>query len=245
MKNRHNILIMIPTYNEKSNVKILVSKLINLHKDLDILFVDDNSPDGTGLLIDKLTKTNKKIKVIHRKSKLGIGSAHLDGINWAYKNSYNKFISLDGDLTHSPEDIKKFLKRIGKNAVIIGSRFIKKNSLKDWSINRKILTHLGHFITKKFLKLPFDATGGFRVYNLKVIDKSIFKKISSRGYAFFIESLFILHKNKYHITEIPIVLPKRTYGSSKMKLSDIAITVMIIIKLFFFRIFFSKKYLLK
>ena len=105
---------MIPTYNERNNIDFLISKLKKLKNKFDILFIDDNSPDGTGEILDKIAYKNKRIKVFHRENKLGIGSAHIDGLDWAYKNKYQRFITLDGDLTHSPEDIEKFFVKIDR-----------------------------------------------------------------------------------------------------------------------------------
>ena len=245
MITKNKTLIMIPTYNERNNIDFLISKLRKLKKKFDILFIDDNSPDGTGKILNKMAVNNKRIKVFHRKKKLGIGSAHLDGLDWAYRNKYQRLITLDGDLTHSPEDIEKFFVKIENFDVVVGSRFIRKNSLKGWSLHRKILTYLGHFVTNIGLGLKFDSTCGFRIYNLKSIRKRIFKMVRSNGYSFFIESLFLLKENKYKISEIPIVLPKRAWGSSKMKISDIAKSIFVISKLFFLRFFNSKIFILK
>ena len=245
MITKYKTLIMIPTYNERNNIDFLISKLKKLKNKFDILFIDDNSPDGTGEILDKIAYKNKRIKVFHREDKLGIGSAHIDGLDWAYKNKYQRFITLDGDLTHSPEDIEKFFIKIENFDVVVGSRFIQKNSLKGWSVNRKILTYLGHFVTNVGLNLKFDSTCGFRIYNLKNINNRIFKMVRSNGYSFFIESLFLLKENKYKISEIPIILPKRAWGSSKMKISDIVKSIFVISKLFFLRIINSKIFILK
>ena len=238
-------LILIPTYNEINNIDTLVRKLAKIKNKIDILFIDDNSPDGTGKVIDNYVIQKKNIHVIHRVKKSGIGSAHLEGIKWAFDNKYSKLISLDGDLTHSPEDIEKFFCKIKNFDIVVGSRFLLKNSLADWSIFRKILTYTGHFITNIFLKLKYDSTCGFRIYNLSKIDSDIFRIISSKGYSFFIESLFILNVNGFNISEVPIILPKRAYGSSKMKLSDIIKSIYVILKLSLSIVFKKERYLIK
>ena len=235
---------MIPTYNEKNNVEILLSKIKKLKTKCDILFIDDNSPDGTGKLLGELA-SKKEIFVIHRKFKLGIGSAHLRAFEWAYSKKYDFLITLDGDLTHTPDDIKKFILKIKNFDIIVGSRFLMKNSLSGWSFHRKLLTYLGHYVTNIFLNLTFDSTCGFRIYNLNNIDKDLLSIIQSKGYSFFIESLFIFNVNNYKISEIPIILPKRTYGNSKMKFSDIIKSVKVIMELFFKRVFKSRALLIK
>ena len=141
MVTKNKTLIMIPTYNERNNIDFLISKLRKLKNKFDILFIDDNSPDGTGHILDKMAINNKRINVFHREKKLGIGSAHLHGLDWAYMNKYQRLITLDGDLTHSPEDIEKFFVKIENFDVVVGSRFIRRNSLKGWSLHRKVLTY--------------------------------------------------------------------------------------------------------
>ena len=238
-------LIIIPTYNEKNNVNVLIDKLEKIKRQIDILFIDDNSPDGTGKIIDNYVKQKQNIYVIHREKKSGIGGAHLEGIEWAFKKKYSKLISLDGDLTHSPEDIEKFFNKITNFDIVVGSRFLKKNSLADWSVHRKILTYFGHFITNILLRLKYDSTCGFRIYNLSKLNKDVFKIITSKGYSFFIESLFVLKINGFKISEVPIILPKRTYGTSKMKFSDITNSMYTIIKLSLSFVYKRNRYLVK
>lgn len=215
-------LIMIPTYNESENIRVLYRQIADLKlKDTDLLFVDDNSPDGTGSILEGLKKKDSKLFVLHRKRKLGIGSAHLSGIDYAYKHRYQKLITMDADFSHSPKYIINFLKAADRADVIVASRYLKKNSLPDWNIIRKFLTFTGHILTTRLLKMEYDATGAFRLYNLENLPKAVFNLISSRGYSFFFESLYIINFNKYSIAEIPIKLPARSAGHSKMKITDI------------------------
>jgi len=214
------MLIMVPCYNEKDNVEKLCKALLALDTKADILFIDDNSPDGTGEIINNLSKTYDNIKAIHRPGKLGIGSAHKDGIRWTYEQGYETLITMDCDFTHSPEDIPLFLGSAKNYDIVIGSRHMRKDSLEGWNIMRRMLTILGHFATSFFLKMPYDATGSFRLYDLRRIPLRAFELIESNGYSFFFESLYVLNKNKFSIKEFPIILPPRTYGSSKMRMSD-------------------------
>lgn len=198
----------------------MLRQLIGLKLDFDILFVDDNSPDGTGQLLEQLAKDVPHMRVLHRAGKLGIGTAHLDGINWAYQQGYSRLVTLDCDFTHLPSDIPRLLREATNADVIVASRYLQEGSLSDWNLVRRALTHFGHFLTRRLLGLPFDATGAFRVYNLKSIPKQVFERVVARGYAFFFESLFLLHQNGLQIREVPIQLPARTYGHSKMSAKE-------------------------
>jgi dolichol-phosphate mannosyltransferase len=213
-------LIFVPTYNEAENLEALYRRIEALGLDTDILFLDDNSPDGTGQIIDRLVAENPRVHAIHRSGKLGIGSAHRDGIRWAHQHGYEILVSLDCDFTHSPELIPEFLKFSSEYDVVIGSRYLSKNSLPGWSVLRKFLTGLGHFLTTKLLGMPHDATGAFRVYRLDRIPDAVFDAVYSRSYSFFFESLYVLWLNDYRIKEISIALPARTYGHSKMAWRD-------------------------
>ena len=161
----NNILIFIPTYNERNNIDEIFNKILNLNLKTDILFIDDNSPDGTGKYLNELAKNNSFLKVLHRERKLGIGSAHKMGINYAYDQNYNYLITLDCDMTHKPKYIIDFIDRSKECDIVIGTRHIDKSSLETWSFSRKMLTKLGHLATRFFLDMSYDATGGFRLYN--------------------------------------------------------------------------------
>jgi len=234
------VLIFIPTYNEAENVERIFQQIQLLHLNVDILFLDDNSPDGTGRIIDKIVAENKNASVIHRAGRLGIGSAHKVGIGRAYESGYQTLITMDCDFTHSPEYIYDFLKNKGKTDLVVGSRYLKKDSLATWNLFRKSLTHLGHFLTVNLLDMPYDASGAFRLYNLKSIDKNIFSLIRSNSYSFFFESLFILNLNQRRIVEIPIELPSRTYGTSKMTWKDAWNSLRFLMNLYLRKIFDKK-----
>ena len=226
-----NILIFMPTYNEAGHIPIIINRIREVLGEIDILIIDDNSTDGTGDLADNLSEKDKNIFVIHRTGKLGIGSAHLTGIQYAFEKGYEALVTMDSDLVHKPEDIPAFLKASKDHDVVIGTRFHRKGSLAEWSIFRKILTHLGHFLTRVLLRHEFDATGGFRVYRLDKISRSTFDSISARDYEFFYTSLTILHLNGHSITEIPIELPGRVYGQSKMQIRHMIKSVMLMLLL--------------
>jgi len=231
------LLIFIPTYNEVENVRIILEQLVSLNLNADIFFVDDNSPDGTGVLLNQLAFQYPGVIVEHRPIKAGIGSAHRYGINWAYDHGYQSLLTMDCDLTHSPEYISLFLSQADSSDLIVGSRFLDKKSLSDWNLGRYFLTHLGHFVTRLFLGMPYDSTGAFRFYKLNRIPQQFLYSVKSNSYSFFFESLFVLHRNKLKITEISTVLPARTYGHSKMQLKDTIASIRQLLRLLFRRLF--------
>lgn len=216
------ILVMIPTYNEHENVEKMCHDISMTGIPADMLFVDDNSLDGTGAILDEIAKKSPRIRVIHRPGKLGIGSAHLDGIAWAYSLGYTHLVTMDCDFTHSPENIKDLLDYSDEYDVVVGSRHIHKDSLNGWNPWRKCITRTGHLLTTILLQMPYDATGAFRLYRLDRIPPELFERVTSRGYSFFFESLIILNLNQFRIREIPIALPPRTYGHSKLQFRDMA-----------------------
>ncbi|MDQ3244311.1 MAG: glycosyltransferase [Gemmatimonadota bacterium] len=209
-------LIFVPTYNERDNVENMVRQLAALGLDADLLFMDDNSPDGTGGILDRLAAEPLRLEVIHRSGKLGIGSAHIDGIRWAYDHGYDRLITLDCDFTHTPADVARVMQLCDGNDLVAGSRYMLEDSLPGWNLMRKSLTGLGHLMTKRLLGIQFDATGALRGYDLRRIPRELFDLVKARGYAFFFESMFLLVRNGFSVREFPIVLPARTYGSSKM-----------------------------
>ena len=230
---KNELLILIPTYNEISNVEKILSQILALKLPADILFIDDNSPDGTGNKLEQLVEKHPNISVLHRDGKLGIGSAHINGINLAYKHGYRLLLTMDCDFSHSPGKIKEFIQIADRADIVIGSRFIKKDGLKEWDIIRKVLTHMGHMATRFLLRMPYDATGAFRLYRLDKISRYFLDSIHSKGYSFFFESLYVLHINDYQIVEIPVNLPARVSGHSKMRIKDAIHSLLYLLYIYF------------
>jgi dolichol-phosphate mannosyltransferase len=209
-------LILIPTYNERDNAPRICAEIHALGLDADLLFVDDNSPDGTGKLLEELKPKFPRLHVRHRAGKLGIGSAHQEAIAWAYEQGYTTLVTMDCDFTHAPSDIPAMMAATEKSDVAVGSRWLQRDSLPGWNLFRRLMTAGGHFLTRRVLNVPQDASGAFRCYRLDRIPREVFPLAKSPGYAFFYESLFVLNRNRFNIAEVPIVLPARTYGHSKM-----------------------------
>ncbi len=214
-------LLVVATYNERENVEVLYQQVKALGLELDLLFVDDNSPDGTGLILDAIAREDAHVRVLHRAGKQGVGSAHLAGIRYAYAHGYRTLLTMDADLTHSPSLLPRFLDHAGDTSLVVGSRYILAGSIADWDLLRRFITRLGHLLTSRLLGVPYDATGALRLYRLDQIPAAAFNAVTGRGYEFFFESLFVLCQQGVRVGEIPIPLPKRAYGHSKMTRLDV------------------------
>ena len=225
------LLIFIATYNEAENVGRLFHEIQRLGIDADLLFLDDNSPDGTGKIIDQIASNHSGVYAIHRSGKQGIGSAHLAGIAWAYKQGYRRLLTMDCDFTHSPGDIPRFLAQGDNCEIVVGSRYMQEGSLRSWNLLRKALTRVGHFLTTTLLRMPYDATGAFRLYCLTRIPANVFDLVESKSYSFFFDCLYVCWLNGARVLEIPIELPARTYGSSKMAIGDALHSTMLLFQL--------------
>jgi dolichol-phosphate mannosyltransferase len=214
-------LVFIPTYNEIDHVALICQEIRGLGVDLDILFMDDNSPDGTGQALDRLALAHSNVQVRHRAGKLGIGSAHAEGIEYACAEGYRILITLDCDFAHPPRHIVDLLREAQGADVVLGSRYLAKRSLAGWSPVRKLKTWTGHLMTRLLLGMSYDATGALRLYRLDRIPRRLWTLVRSQGYSFFFESLYVLHVNRHRIKEVPIALPPRTCNHSSMTPADV------------------------
>lgn len=235
------ILVFIPTLNEAGTISELLMLINKLHPTLDLLVVDDNSNDGTLHELQQLKSREIPIEIVVRASRMGIGSAHLFAISYAFDNNYNFIITMDGDGAHEPKSIKHLLSLAENHDLVIGSRYLQKSSLSEWNVFRKSLTHIIHAVTWKFLGLNYDNSSAFRCYNLTRLTKQSFAKINSSSYDFFFESIFILSKNQgLKIAQIPIFLPARTYGNSKLTVKLALIALKTLVRLIFNRVISRK-----
>ena len=210
------ILIATATYNEAGNIKILLKKIINLKIKLDILIVDDNSPDKTYLEVKKFMKKFQNIYLTNRKKKKGLDTAHKYIYNFALKKNYDYLITMDADLSHDPNIIPKFLKQIKNYDFVIGSRYMKggRNDLKGF---RLLLSKFGNLFICFILNINLtEFTTSYRCFNLKTLKKFNLKKINAGGYSFFMETLYQIKKMGYSIKEIPIIFYERNHGKSKI-----------------------------
>ena len=218
-----NIHIVIPTYNEAENLKGLVSALYKLPIDrLNILIVDDNSPDGTGEIAEDLAhKYPGRLSVLHRAGKLGLGSAYIKGIRIALESGSDYIVQMDADFSHPPEKIIEFINGLSKTDAALGSRYIAGGKLdENWPLWRKGLSAFGNFYAKTILRLPIhDATGGFRAWRRETLLGMPLERIRSNGYAFQVEMIYVAYRLGFSFIEVPFYFADRQWGISKMSFS--------------------------
>lgn len=216
------MLVILPTYNESSNIIRMLEAVKSLNRNIFILIIDDNSPDGTGALADDMAKNDKDVFVIHRKKKLGLGSAYVEGFNFALKNNFDYICEMDADFSHDPKYLADFYNKLQKYDLVIGSRYLNGISIVDWPMHRLVLSFLANKFVKCITGLPFsDCMGGFKGFRAEVIRKVGPGNIISKGYVFQMEMLYRAYKEGFKIGEIPIIFYNRKYGKSKMDKKDI------------------------
>ena len=229
-----NTLIVIPTFNERENINPLLNRIFSIKISIDVLILDDNSPDGTKyVVIENKKKYKGRLHLINRKKKQGLGKAYIEGFKWALKKKYKKIIQMDADLSHPPEEIVNIVSKLDSFDYVIGSRYINGIRVLNWPLNRIILSIGASWYVKLITGLPVkDPTAGFVGYNRSSILSLNLNDIMFVGYAFQIEMKFKLWKLGYKFKEIPITFKNRTHGESKMNSSIIseAIFGVVIIK---------------
>lgn len=213
--------VVIPTLNEAGTIEHLCRRIHEILDGCSILVIDDNSTDGTLEIVRSLRNEHPNVQLIVRESRMGIGSAHKLGIKEATNQGFRFVVTMDADLTHDPGDLPLLLHELERAELVIGSRFIEGGGLSDWSLGRKILTHVGHIATRLLLHFRYDATSGFRAYKLNSRVLRAITSTPSDTYAFLSQSIAIANHLGVQISQIPVVLPSRTYGHSKMRVRDI------------------------
>jgi dolichol-phosphate mannosyltransferase len=210
-------LIIIPTYNERDNIQQLIPMLMDMNPPLRILVVDDNSPDGTGTLVDNLASKNDRIQVLHRPGKQGLGSAYIAGFKHAIQQDVDCIFEMDADFSHDPGMIPVFLKKLESCDVVIGSRYISGINVVNWPMSRLLLSYFANIYTRLITGMSIqDATGGFKCFKREVLEKIDLDQVRSDGYAFQIEMNFRCWRKGFRLCEIPIIFVDRHSGSSKM-----------------------------
>mgnify|MGYP001167673538 CR=1 FL=1 len=214
--NLNNTLIFTATYNEVENISKLIEMIISLKLNSDIYIIDDNSPDNTSEIIKSYSKKYPFISYKIRSGKLGLDTAHKEAFFYAKTNKYTKFITMDADLSHDPKELRKFISLLDEFPFVIGSRYMPggKNNM---TFLRLFLSYFGNQLIKKMLRLPStEFTTSYRGFNLEKLNKFDFNSISSKGYSFFMETIFRINRLGYQIKEIPIIFENRAKGKSKI-----------------------------
>jgi dolichol-phosphate mannosyltransferase len=215
----NDTLIIVPTYNERENLPRMADKLLSLPVKVDMLVVDDNSPDGTGKIADELTAKHPQIHVIHRAKKEGLGRAYIAGFNWALEKGYEFIFEIDCDFSHDPDDIPRFLEAAKKqNAdLVLGSRYDGGVRVVNWPLKRLVLSRSAGIYVRIITGMPFtDPTGGYKCFRRRALQSIELDDVRSNGYSFQIELTHRLWRNGYKVIEIPIVFTERVEGHSKM-----------------------------
>ncbi len=224
--------VVIPTYNEKENVRQLTDAVLAQHPDIQVLFVDDDSPDGTGAIIDDLVAKNCRVHVLHRSGKLGLGSAYREGFKAALAMGADYLLEMDADFSHDPASLPFFLSAIQENDLVIGSRYLNGVSVVNWPIRRLILSYCASVYTRLVTGLQLrDCTSGFKCFRRATIEAIDLSQVTSDGYSFQIEMNYRCMEKGLRISEIPIIFIDRHAGSSKMSGSIVREAVLMVWKL--------------
>jgi dolichol-phosphate mannosyltransferase len=211
-------LVIIPTFNERENITRIIPAVLSQDPSIDVLIVDDGSPDGTGAIVDALAEQNPRLHIIHRAGKLGLGTAYVAGFRWALERDYQFVFEMDADFSHNPDKLPEFLKAIQNADLVLGSRYQNGQvNVVNWPMSRLFLSYSANIYARRVTGLRvFDATGGFKCFRRRVLESIDLSTVRSNGYAFQIEMTFRAWKKGFRIVEIPIVFVDRTEGSSKM-----------------------------
>lgn len=210
-------LVIIPTYNEIHNIQKLLPDLLEIYPALDVLIVDDNSPDGTANYVQQWSEVDPSVKLLKREKKMGLGTAYVVGFKFALANGYEAVIQMDADYSHDPKEIERFLDNIKNYDLVIGSRYIYGVRVINWPLRRLLLSSFANLYTRIITGMPVkDGTSGFKCFRREVLESFDLDAIHSNGYSFQIEMSFKAWKKGFRLTEIPITFVDRVQGASKM-----------------------------
>lgn len=227
-------LIIIPTYNEAKNIENLLKKIFEVLPSANVLIVDDNSPDGTTSLVQKLIENDPRVFLIQRPGKLGLGTAYITGFKFALERGYGAIFEMDGDFSHNPEDLPRFLKALENADLVIGSRYLTGVNVINWPLQRLFLSYFANVYTRVITGMPIrDATGGFKCFRAEALRKINLDSVKSNGYGFQIEMNFLFWAKGFRVVEIPIIFTDRRNGVSKMNKKIIFEAILLVWKLKF------------
>ncbi|MGD0339235.1 MAG: polyprenol monophosphomannose synthase [Bacteroidota bacterium] len=210
-------LVVIPTFNEADNIQKIINDVLSVESSLNVLVVDDASPDGTGAIVKRIMTTNDRVRLIEREGKKGLGTAYVAGFKYALANGYDCVFEMDADFSHDPREIPNFLSKVRDYDLVVGSRYLTGVTVVNWPLKRLILSYGANLYTRIITGMPIkDATGGFKCFRRRVLENIDLDAIHSNGYAFQIEMNFKAWKKGFRVTEIPIIFEDRRVGVSKM-----------------------------
>jgi dolichol-phosphate mannosyltransferase len=212
-----DVIVVIPTYNERENLELIVSRLHAAVPAASVLVVDDSSPDGTGEIADGLARCDERVHVLHRAGKSGLGSAYLAGFGWALERGYGALVEMDADGSHDPAELPLLLAGLADSDLVLGSRWVPGGTVRNWPRSREILSRGGNAYARRLLGIEaHDVTGGFRAYRAQTLRVIDLDAVESRGYCFQVDLALRACRAGLTVTEVPITFTERTRGVSKM-----------------------------
>lgn len=215
-------IVVVPTYNERENIERLITAILALPLGIKILIVDDNSPDGTGKVVDQMVREYDRVEVIHRKGKAGRGSACLEGFRRALKEEVDYIVEMDADFSHDPKELPKLIERVRRHDVVIGSRYLKESRIVNWGIKRILFSRLANFYARRVLGIPIsDYTNGYRCYKKKALAQLDFDLTKTSGYIVLSETAYQLYRKGCFFGEVPILFVNRRRGESNLTFREI------------------------
>ena len=236
------ILLIIPTFNERENIVLLIPEVKKILPEADILVVDDSSPDGTGQCVKEIAATIIGVNLLERSKKEGLGKAYISGFKWALERNYQYIFEMDADFSHDPKFLPDFISAIQENDMVIGSRYISGVNVVNWPMKRLLLSYYANQLARIVTGIPIrDSTGGFKCFRRSVLETLKLDKISASGYFFQLEINFFAWKKGFRIKEIPIIFPDRKRGVSKMSTKIIREALFHLLRLRFLS-FFKRDY---
>lgn len=227
-------LIVVPTYNERENLPRMVARLLALPVKVDLLVVDDNSPDGTGKLADEFAAKHPEVHVLHRQEKNGLGRAYLAGFKWALERGYEFIFEMDGDFSHNPDDVPAFLEMAQNADLVLGSRYVNGIRIMNWPLSRLMLSKGAAMYVQIITGMPItDPTGGYKCFRRRALEALNLDAVRSNGYSFQIELTHKLWRNGFRVAEVPIIFTERVQGHSKMSGHIVREALIMVWRLFF------------
>jgi dolichol-phosphate mannosyltransferase len=217
------ILVIVPTYNEADNIEPIVARVRDSVPEAHILVADDNSPDGTGDLADKLAAADEQVHVLHRKGKEGLGAAYIAGFHRGLREGYGVLVEMDADGSHQPEELPRLLNALGSADLVLGSRYVKGGAVKNWPRSREVLSRGGNIYTRLAIGVPLrDATGGYRAFRRETLEGIGLEHVASAGYCFQVDLAWRALRKGFRVVEVPITFVERERGQSKMSRAIVA-----------------------
>ncbi|RLC73650.1 MAG: polyprenol monophosphomannose synthase [Chloroflexi bacterium] len=233
-------VVIVPTYNERENIRPLVEQLLALPIEIQVIVVDDNSPDGTGAIADELAASNSHVRVIHRSGKLGLGTAYVAGFKAALSMGADRILTMDADFSHHPRYVPDLVDRSRDADLVIGSRYVRGGGTRYCTLPRKALSWGANAFVKMVLWLQaMDCTAGFRCYRREVLESIDLDTIFSNGYSFLIEMLYRVQRRGWRVAEVPIIFENRRHGASKISRQEILRAMYTVVRLGMERLFSS------